>query len=148
MGSLPYRFDSILHSNINNKMWDKVFALFDADGSGAVDCAEFCAVLKKHGSKKDGAAEFKKADADGSGEIDKSEFAAMCNHVAESKFKAIDADGSGNISPAELKAASNGVDVTAFLKVADKDGDGEISLSEFKEAIANNPQFIALVFSI
>merc|ERR1712141_320535 len=128
--------------------WETVFAHFDADKSGSIDCAEFKACLAKMGHNDAAKAEaaFKKADADGSGEIDAAEFAALAEAACELAFKKIDADNSGNVSPAEITAAVKGVDASAFLAVADKDGDGEISLAEFKAALASNAKFMPLVF--
>merc|ERR1711993_66693 len=128
--------------------WETVFAHFDADKSGSIDCAEFKACLAKMGHNDAAKAEaaFKKADADGSGEIDAAEFAALAEAACELAFKKIDADNSGNVSPAEITAAVKGVDASAFLAVADKDGDGEISMAEFKAALASNAKFMPLVF--
>ena len=86
----------------------------DADGSGALDFAEFLTMMARKMRGVDVLDEINSAfasfDKDGSGTIDKDELEGILNSIDE------------KLSPA---------DIQQMIKEADVDGDGQINYSEF-----------------
>ena len=102
----------------------------------------------------------------------------MCNLAVDKVFSLLDADKSGNLSSEEIAEHCKSVDCKDFIAVesfrkyflikfknwpkqkqksmilnffllsADKDGDGEVSKAEFKLAVASNPKFLCVLFSV
>jgi len=130
------------------EMWTKLFKSFDKDGGGSIDFSEFKGVLIGFGSAGDVESFFQQVDTDGSGELDADEFSVMCNLAVDKVFSLLDADSSGNLSSGEIADHCKSVDCKDFIAAADVDGDGEVSKAEFKLAIASNPKFLCVLFSV
>lgn len=155
--------------------WTKLFKSFDKDGGGSIDFSEFRDTLTSFGSAGDVESFFKQVDTDGSGELDAEEFSTieesaqtcrskfylnifvicshfdlffMCNLAVDKVFDLLDVDKSGNLSSEEIAEHCKTVDCKEFIAAADKDGDGEVSKAEFKVALASNPKFLCVLFSV
>merc|ERR1711976_262347 len=132
----------------NMCMWTRLFKSFDKDGGGSIDFIEFCQTLNGFGSSGDVELFFKQVDTDGSGDLVVEEFSTMCNLAVERVFTILDADKSGNLSSDEIAQHCKKVDCAEFIAAADQDGDGEVSKEEFKLALASNPKFLSVLFSV
>jgi NAD(P)-dependent dehydrogenase (short-subunit alcohol dehydrogenase family)/Ca2+-binding EF-hand superfamily protein len=134
---------------------ERVFAEYDADGSGSIEGDELQAALAAMGTEVDVAVTarlLQQYDPDGSGTLDIDEFRAMLAQLESGEasagfslaltqrtFDQYDADGSGSISSDELQAAlgSMGVHIEAgatgrLLAQYDPDGSGELDFQEFR----------------
>merc|ERR1712183_240382 len=128
----------------------EAFALFDADGNGAITTEELGTVLRSLGQDPT-EAELKdmigEVDEDKSGKIEFPEFLVMMARKAKAvdtseelaeAFKIFDKDGSGFIDAKELKNVMEGLgedltdeEIDEMVKEADLNGDGKISYDEF-----------------
>merc|ERR1712046_62117 len=128
----------------------QAFAMFDADGSGAISGSEFREVCLEVGMTPTDAElqeMIKELDADGSGDINLDEFLkAMQNKLQDPEgeeiiaeaFKMFDTDGSGALSRSEMKTVLVNLgeqmeddEISELINAVDIDGDGEVDLREF-----------------
>ena len=139
---------------------EKVFGMFDTDGSGFISLDEFQSMLPKLGIKISGAKAakyFKMCDTDGSGEIDVEEFKVAlfaCDPTTGNStgfqpsslltpldaFEMFDEDKSGEIDEDEFAFVLEylALDISdekqeKLFSRYDKDGTGSISYEEFKQ---------------
>ena len=134
--------------------FQSAFALFDKDGSGAINADELGTVMRSLGETPTDAEVIKmvqEVDESGDGEIDFDEFCGMMrkkmkesNEEEELKaaFRCFDKDGSGTIEQAELRAIMTTLgqkmtdaEVDEMWKEADNDGSGTIEYREFVDIL-------------
>lgn len=131
----------------------EAFAMFDLDGSGAIETHELREVLDKLGepaTDEEIQEMIELVDENGDNEIDFEEFLTLMRlrmgesgDDAEANLKAVfdifDADKSGYIDRDEMRRLMkklaqdlNEEEISAIMEEVDTDGDGEISFEEFK----------------
>merc|ERR1712166_647156 len=127
----------------------KVFGLFDADNSGAIDCRELKGAMRALGFEVS-SDELKKMvtdiDSDGNGTIEFKEFMGMMTGKMGEKdshedivkvFAMFDDDSTNKISfnlarvAEELGESVDDEELQDMINQSDKDGDGEINFDEF-----------------
>ena len=132
--------------------WKALFKLIDTDGSGALDCDEFTAALRKSGITPDTISDldlrrtFQSVDKDGSGEVDGAEFAAWLVGLEQ---QAATAEERGQQLSRPTKALmkcmsaimdASGAQVASLgwdelFSRFDKDGSGGLDSAEFCAAV-------------
>lgn len=156
------------HSGMH-KVAAHTFALFDGDGNGSIDKAEFHDLLNQLGithTEKELDKIWVELDDDGSGTIERNEFLSWVDTVESSGatdlstdgaitefvdhiFSVIDVDGDGHISSSELfnclDRLGQGVtfdDVQNIMAEVDEDASGGVDKKEFTDLIRKNADYI------
>ncbi len=145
----------------------RIFAQFDADGSGSVSTSELsqmCSALHFEVTETEVGTMMRDADPDGTGEITFERFYAAVHkngggtlsgmfETLKSVFDSFDEDKSGQVSTAELRnmCASVNMKVTdeelaTIIREADADGSGVLDFGEFVVAVALRDNGLAEIY--
>ena len=136
---------------------DKVFNLFDKDGSGAIDSVELKDAMRALGVFVTGADQMKKlmekADKDGSGAIEHHEFLALMAELIHSRdsklevekaFRMYDDDDNGTVELQNLRKSANelgyqetvsDMELLSMIKIADKKNQNAVDKEDFMKML-------------